>query len=683
MAEAVIDIAGLLRQAIDHHRAGRLGHAEAACRQVLRSDANQPTALNLLGTLARHAGRLDMAIELFRRAVAVVPDFADANYNLANALREKGDLAGALEAYGLAIEQRPEMPGAHNNLGVTLLASGDVAQAEEAFRRAVELKPDYADALNNLGNALQKQDRMAEAVDAYQQAIRLQPEFGGALANLGGALIKLGRTSEALAPLDRLLAREKQNIRAVAYKAIALRELGRDAEADVLEDTQRLVGMARPAVPPGFVDIAAFNRQLIAEIRAHPTLTKDWDPYQRAARLGAVAVDLLSHRSPAIAALETMVRNAIDAFAAGLPDDPAHPFLCHKPRKYSLIMWANILREEGHQAAHIHNLGWLSGVYYPWIPPTVRADDPAHAGWIEFGRPGYDLPCRYQPRTRTIMPENGMILMFPSYFWHHTIPFHGAPERISVAFDVHPEETSPSAQPSRPKVEIVNSTTAREAEAIVRRVEGPVLQIGSRADVVDRQENRWRALVKGHAFTGMDIEPGENVDVVGDICGDFATVSAALGDQRFGFIVCSHVLEHTRKPWIAAANITGLLRPGGHCFVAVPWVQAYHGFPRDYWRFSFHGLVELFPGIEMLDMYYSASGTGFDTAYKILVDGKVDLARSPFDLEASLFQVLLDHEHNRNFIAEAGRGGEQKLLLARGYMPVTLVNVLGRRSRSA
>lgn len=440
MSEAVVDIAGLLRQAIDHHRVGRLRHAEAACRQALRVDPNQPTALNLLGTLARQAGRRDAAIELFRRAIAVVPDYADAHYNLANALREKGDIAGALEAYGEAIELRPDMPGWHNNLGVALLSSGDAGQAEDSFQRAVELKPDYADAFNNLGNSLLKQEKLHEAVGAYQQAVALQPDFGGALANLGGALIKAGRTAEALAPLDRLLARERQHIRAVAYKAIALRELGRHQEADVLEDTDKLVGSARPPAPPGFADIAAFNRQLIAEIRAHPTLTRDWDPYQRAARRGAVAIDLLAHKSPAIAALETMVRGAIDAFAARLPDDPTHPFLCRKPRNYSLIMWANILAEEGHQAAHIHNLGWLSGVYYPWIPPSVRADDPRHAGWIEFGRLGYDMPCRFEPRTRAIMPENGLILMFPSYFWHHTIPFHDAPERISVAFDVHVQD---------------------------------------------------------------------------------------------------------------------------------------------------------------------------------------------------------------------------------------------------
>jgi len=440
MAEAAADIAASLRLAIDHHRAGRLREAEALCRHILRRDPDQPTALNLLGVLARQAGRPEAAAALFRRAVAQVPDYAEAHYNLGNALRDTGDTEGALAAYDRALALRPAVAGWHNNRGVALLGAGMAQAAEAAFRRAAELDPRYADAFNNLGNALQKQDKIDDAIAAYRQALAVNPTFAGALANLGGALLKAGQPADALQPLDALLVREPQQVRAVAYKAIALRELGLRAEADALEDTERLVGVERPPPPAGFADMAAFNAQLVAEIRVHPTLTKDWDPYQRAARHGSVAVDLLAHRSPAIAAFEAMVRRAIDAFAQRLPDDPGHPFLCRKPKRYSLIVWANILAEEGHQAAHIHNLGWLSGVYYPSIPPSIRKDDPEKAGWIEFGRPGYDLPCRYEPRLRAIAPENGMIVMFPSYFWHRTIPFRGAPERISVAFDVHARE---------------------------------------------------------------------------------------------------------------------------------------------------------------------------------------------------------------------------------------------------
>jgi SAM-dependent methyltransferase len=229
---------------------------------------------------------------------------------------------------------------------------------------------------------------------------------------------------------------------------------------------------------------------------------------------------------------------------------------------------------------------------------------------------------------------------------------------------------------AQPKIEIVSTTTHKEVEAMRALAEGPVLQIGSKQAIVDRAPRRWRNLLEDKGFTGLDIEAGENVDLVADIGGDFAPLDEALGGRRFGFIVCQHVLEHVRRPWVAAENIQRLLKPGGRCYIGVPWVQAFHGFPNDYWRFSFPGLVELFAGLRFTDMYYSASGTGLDAAYKVLVDGKVDLARTPFGIEAHFFQLEFDQQ--RNLELADFRGGK-KLLIARGYMPVLFINALGEK----
>jgi SAM-dependent methyltransferase len=229
---------------------------------------------------------------------------------------------------------------------------------------------------------------------------------------------------------------------------------------------------------------------------------------------------------------------------------------------------------------------------------------------------------------------------------------------------------------SRPHVEVVSSTTAKEVERMRARAQPPILQIGSKEAIVDRSSKRWRALFPSDEFIGVDIEAGANVDRAVDICSDFAEVDARLDGRRFGFIICQHVLEHVRKPWVAAQNIQDLLRPGGHCYVAAPWVQAFHGFPSDYWRFSFPALMELFDKLEFVDMYYSASGTGFDAAYKILIDGTVDLARTPFEIEGHFFQLEFDQA--RNLTLADFRGGK-KLLVARGYMPVLFVNALGRK----
>jgi hypothetical protein len=40
---------------------------------------------------------------------------------------------------------------------------------------------------------------------------------------------------------------------------------------------------------------------------------------------------------------------------------------------------------------------------------------------------------------KTILPEAGEVIFFPSSVFHRTIPFQSDEERICIAFDVRPE----------------------------------------------------------------------------------------------------------------------------------------------------------------------------------------------------------------------------------------------------
>jgi len=195
------------------------------------------------------------------------------------------------------------------------------------------------------------------------------------------------------------------------------------------------------AAPAGYPGLATFNRALAAAIRGHPNRRDDWDPTKRAIRGGALVTDVLKHDDPAIRAFATALAVVLDRYVKDLPavaTDPGHPHLRAIPAGYALDAWANILGDGGHQSGHIHNLGWLSGVYYVELPPAVRNDDPDRAGWIEFNRPGYGIPDTGRATVRTLSPEAGVVALFPSYVWHRTVPFGGDGERISIAFDLHP-----------------------------------------------------------------------------------------------------------------------------------------------------------------------------------------------------------------------------------------------------
>ena len=126
----------------------------------------------------------------------------------------------------------------------------------------------------------------------------------------------------------------------------------------------------------------------------------------------------------------------MDRYRDALPQDALHPFLADIPDRGRVTAWGVILDEGAYQVPHIHPSAWLSGVYYVALPPALGADDDGTAGWIEFGKPYWDFRIRAEPETRLIEPEEGLMLLFPSYMFHRTLPFAGAGERISIAFDV-------------------------------------------------------------------------------------------------------------------------------------------------------------------------------------------------------------------------------------------------------
>lgn len=238
------------------------------------------------------------------------------------------------------------------------------------------------------------------------------------------------------------------------------------------------------------------------------------------------------------------------------------------------------------------------------------------------------------------------------------------------------------------ELKVVGTSVAREvdllfdelARTIGKRPPG-VLQVGSRNLVADRNERNWRSLIGKRfgaraAFLGIDLAPGNNVDEILDICAAPKALKATLGDQQFDLVICCHVLEHTRAPMRAARNIEALLRPGGLAFVATPWSQAFHAAPDDYWRFSVRGLALMFGRLELLSAFYSGGDVGLDVAYRVERDGQPDLEARAGAVEQGLFQIVLDHEDNRDVLA---RQATKRLPVSRTYLPTLFVNAVGRR----
>lgn len=122
-------------------------------------------------------------------------------------------------------------------------------------------------------------------------------------------------------------------------------------------------------------------------------------------------------------------------------------------------------------------------------------------------------------------------------------------------------------------------------------VAGTMLEIGGR-------ENPRHESFPQFAYTALDLDDTQHGTVAvmkGDI-----TDCPHIPDEQFDFIFSLDVFEHIDKPWLAAAEISRLLKPGGITFHSTLFSWRYHPCPVDFWRYSPAGLSSLFPKLEQL-----------------------------------------------------------------------------------
>jgi Flp pilus assembly protein TadD len=152
----------------------------------------EPSSVELhddVAVLYMEAGRLDGAVDHFRRSVQLRPGAAATHFNLATALAMAGGRGNEAEQeYRRALEIRPDYALAHNNLGGLFLQQGRLDEAAAQFQEAARLDAGYAEALDNLGRVeLQRGDRAA-ALNAFERAAGAKTNWPTALGDLAWVL---------------------------------------------------------------------------------------------------------------------------------------------------------------------------------------------------------------------------------------------------------------------------------------------------------------------------------------------------------------------------------------------------------------------------------------------------------------------------------------------------------------
>jgi tetratricopeptide (TPR) repeat protein len=163
---------------------GDLVKSEESFETALRIDPKHMKSLVNVSRVLIEQKRYDDAIAKLTTAADVDPESATVPRLMARAHSAKGEFELAVDAYRRAIAIDGSDAWSMNNLGMLYLEHGFVEDALPYLAKAVQMNENVAAFQNNLGMALEHQGRFAAAATAYKGALTADPGYKKAKQNL-------------------------------------------------------------------------------------------------------------------------------------------------------------------------------------------------------------------------------------------------------------------------------------------------------------------------------------------------------------------------------------------------------------------------------------------------------------------------------------------------------------------
>ena len=169
-----------------------------------------------------------------------------AHWVLGNAYAAQQAYDRAVEQYRQAIALNPQYSLAYNSLGYAYRPTGAMAAAEQAFQQYIALVPNDPNPYDSYAELLMKLGRFDESIVQYRKALAIDPHFSGSFVGIAANHMFAGRYSAAITEAERYfsVARDDHERRA-ALLTLALIHVDHGATDDALRAMDREYDVAR------------------------------------------------------------------------------------------------------------------------------------------------------------------------------------------------------------------------------------------------------------------------------------------------------------------------------------------------------------------------------------------------------------------------------------------------------
>jgi Flp pilus assembly protein TadD len=380
--------------------------------------------------------RFDRAEAAMRECVRLEPRLAEAHNSLAQLIwMRTGNIIEATGALDQALEKYEHDDALWATKAALLQGAGDAHGGYACLaKRAARPDPNPMLLIRAALAALEFEP--VTALTLAERAMRAQPNNPTARKLLCAAYLGVGEGAGALVECATLLQATPDDQYLIAMQTTALRLLN-DSRYEALCDYDKMTLSTVLETPPGWSDLASFLTELTSHLNALHNPHGHRLLYQSLRRGTETTQDLSRSQDPVIQAL-------FHAFAAPIARyreqiGPGEDPLRRRNRGVSRYngSWSVRLHRAGYHTSHVHPRGWISSACYIQLPDSMRAGRTAE-GILSFGAPGM-MTTPALDAELSVRPEVGQLVLFPSYFWHGTLPFHSEQPRLTVAFDVVPD----------------------------------------------------------------------------------------------------------------------------------------------------------------------------------------------------------------------------------------------------
>lgn len=437
--------------------------------KILKDKPTHIQSLYLLGQIEKEHGNIEEAKAYFKAILVQPGKNIESRKALASCYLIEKNIDSSINEYETVVKDSPLDYDAHHQLSLIkwskslpvnecfsnyeaalhltnspdlmgqfakkLLQAKDYDKAIEIADRILTRNSNEPMAYIVKSNSLRELGEFEESIAISNQGLKKNNNDLGLLYEQGHAYIANGNADVSLKIFNQLCKYNQNNLSCVTLKSTSLKMLGKIKEYNELCDPNTFIHASEIKTPNDECSLVEFNQNLNTElVKLH---NSQQHPLDQSLINGTQTIgDLFPSKSQYINQLDIEIKKQLTSYINSFTINKKHPFLKNITTNFQYHgSWSVLLQKQGFHRHHYHSEGWISGPYYNQIPNAVEGNG---EGWIEFGIPGFNMKHKLEA-DYIVKPQDGLLVLFPSYFWHGTRAFTSNETRMTVAFDVIPK----------------------------------------------------------------------------------------------------------------------------------------------------------------------------------------------------------------------------------------------------